>query len=36
MAPDHPTVAQVKLAQRWHTDSSYRATIVGDGPMIAA
>lgn len=26
MAPDHPTVSQVKLAQRWHTDSSYRAT----------
>lgn len=26
MEPDHPTVSQVKLAQRWHTDSSYRAT----------
>ena len=25
MAPDHPTVAQISLAQRWHTDSSYRA-----------
>ena len=24
MSPDHPTVAQVSLAQRWHTDSSYR------------
>ena len=24
MAPDHPTVSQVRLAQRWHTDSSYR------------
>ena len=24
MAPDHPTVLQVSLAQRWHTDSSYR------------
>lgn len=26
MAPDHPTVAQISLAQRWHTDSSYRPT----------
>ena len=26
MQPDHPTVAQISLAQRWHTDSSYRAT----------
>lgn len=26
MQADHPTVAQVSLAQRWHTDSSYRAT----------
>ena len=26
MASDHPTVSQVKLAQRWHTDSSYRPT----------
>ena len=25
MAPDHPSVAQISLAQRWHTDSSYRA-----------
>ena len=25
MAPDHPTVAQISLAQRWHTDSSYRS-----------
>jgi len=24
MAPDHPTVKQVALAQFWHTDSSYR------------
>jgi alpha-ketoglutarate-dependent taurine dioxygenase len=24
MAPDHPTVKQVSLAQFWHTDSSYR------------
>ncbi len=26
MEADHPTVAQITLAQRWHTDSSYRAT----------
>lgn len=26
MQADHPTVAQISLAQRWHTDSSYRAT----------
>ncbi len=25
MAPEHPSVAQIKLAQRWHTDSSFRA-----------
>jgi len=25
MASDHPSVAQISLAQRWHTDSSYRA-----------
>ena len=25
MSPDHPSVAQISLAQRWHTDSSYRA-----------
>jgi alpha-ketoglutarate-dependent taurine dioxygenase len=24
MAPDHPTVRQLSLAQTWHTDSSYR------------
>ncbi len=24
MTPDHPSVAQISLAQRWHTDSSYR------------
>jgi alpha-ketoglutarate-dependent taurine dioxygenase len=24
MAPEHPTVQQVNLARRWHTDSSYR------------
>ncbi len=26
MEADHPTVAQISLAQRWHTDSSYRPT----------
>ena len=26
MEADHPTVAQISLAQRWHTDSSYRTT----------
>jgi taurine dioxygenase len=26
MQADHPIVAQISLAQRWHTDSSYRAT----------
>ena len=25
MPSDHPSVAQISLAQRWHTDSSYRA-----------
>ena len=25
MAPAHPSVAQISLAQRWHTDSSFRA-----------
>ncbi|MBT4490341.1 MAG: TauD/TfdA family dioxygenase [Rhodospirillaceae bacterium] len=24
MAPDHPSVAQISLAQRWHSDSSFR------------
>ena len=24
MAPNHPSVAQISLAQRWHTDSSFR------------
>ena len=24
MTPEHPSVAQISLAQRWHTDSSYR------------
>ena len=25
MSSDHPSIAQISLAQRWHTDSSYRA-----------
>jgi alpha-ketoglutarate-dependent taurine dioxygenase len=25
MASDHPSVSQISLAQRWHTDSSFRA-----------
>ena len=25
MSADHPSIAQISLAQRWHTDSSYRA-----------
>ena len=24
MEPDHPTIAQINLARRWHTDSSFR------------
>ena len=33
MPPDHPTVAQVALAQFWHTDSSYR-TIPCTGALL--
>ncbi len=33
MASDHPSVAQISLAQRWHTDSSYR-TVPSMGSIL--